>query len=194
MKKALILFVAVLLAMVSAGTARAESEVDRIIYLSVGYGVFVPGSDYEPIAGNGWEKGTDVNLSFVAQLEDLVAAGIDLHYANTEISHPMGIMTVNITGFEPMVYIQKRNAKLQPYGAIGVGFYFNSISGVLGPIISADIKQGMGLVLKGGARYFITDKFFLGGSLKLFSDEYEGEGETSDFGGSSMNIDLGFAF
>lgn len=194
MKKALILSVMILLALAFSGNALAQDEVDRDIYLGIGYGTFTPGSDYESIAGNEWENGTDFNLTFIAQLEDLFALGIDLHYASTEVRFPGGIMTVNITGLEPMLYIQKRNAKLQPYGAIGAGFYFNSVSGVYGPFVGADIKEGMGIVIKGGARYFLTDKFFLGGSIKYFSDEYEEGGETFEFGGSSMNFDLGIAF
>ncbi len=197
MRKAIILpvlIIAVSLVLVLAGTARAEDEVDRDIYLGMGYGVFVPGSDYDSINGSDWENGADFNLSFVAQLEDLFAAGIDLHYAHTEITAAGAIMTVNITGIEPMIYIQKRNAKLQPYGAIGVGFYFNSVSDVIGPFVGADIQEGIGLVLKGGLRYFVTDHIYLGGHVKYFSDEYESEGETFEFGGSAMNFDVGFAF
>ncbi len=197
MMKALILtilIIAVSLAPVFAGTARAEGEVDRDIYLSMGYGVFVPGSDYESISENDWENGADFNFSFVAQLEDMVALGMDIHYAHTEDTSPLSIVIVNIMGLEPMVYIQKRNAKLQPYGAIGVGFYFNTVQGVSGSFVGADIQEGIGIVLKGGVRYFVTDKFFLGGHVKYFSDEYESEGETFEFGGSAMNFEVGFAF
>ena len=195
MKKALILSVAVSLALVFAGNAFAQSDVDRDIYLSGGFGIFIPGPGFEPIAGNDWENGTDVSFSIVSQQSDIFAVGLDLHYYGTEMNFPAGIITVNVVGLEPMLMLQRRNADFQPYGGIGAGFYFNTISGVYGPFVGSDVLKGVGPLIKGGARYFLGDKFFIGGHLKMFSNESEMyDGSTFDFGGTSANIDLGFAF
>ena len=195
MKEALILSVAVSLALVFAGNSLAQSDVDRDIYLSGGFGIFIPGPGFEPIAGGDWENGTDVSFSIVSQQSDIFAVGLDLHYYSTEVNFPAGIITVNVVGLEPMLMLQRRNADFQPYGGIGAGFYFNTISGVYGPFVGSDVLKGVGPLIKGGARYFLGDKFFIGGHLKMFSNESEMyDGSTFDFGGTSLNFDLGFAF
>lgn len=171
-----------------------QDDIDRDIYLSVGLGSFTPSSDYEPLNGSEWENGPDVNLSFAAQLRDMIAGGIDLHYSRTEVNHSYGILMVNVTGAEFLAYLQQAEARFQPYVALGLGVYFNSFSGTTGAGMAANIETGMGLVLKGGARMFITENLFLGGNLKLFSDESEYNGQERSFGGTAMNLELGVAF
>ena len=199
MRKALILTVALVaasLVLSFSGAALAEGDLDRDIYLSAGYGVFIPAGDfYEPIGGNDWENGADVNFSLVSQQSDIFAVGLDLHYYGTEVNFPAGIITVNVVGLQPMLMLQRRNADFQPYAGIGAGFYFNTLQGVSGPGIVNDIYKGVGPLIKGGARYFLSKKFFIGGHLKMFSNESDmDDGTTIDFGGSSMNFEVGFAF
>ena len=198
MRKALILLVvlgAASLVLVFSGAALAQGDADRDLYLSAGYGVFIPGGDYEPIGGNDWENGADWNFSLVSQQSDIFAVGLDLHYYKTEVNFPAGIIHINVIGLEPMLMLQRRNANFQPYAAIGAGFYFNTVQGFEGIYIGNEVYKGVGPLIKGGARYFLGEKFFIGGHLKMFSNESEmDDGSTFEFGGSSMNFEVGMAF
>lgn len=179
--------------------ALAEDGQERRGYLSVSYGSFDPGSDYGIINGNDWETGNDLTLSIAAPFTGdtgrYFGMGIDLHFYHTEVVTPLGVITVNVVGLEPMLYLQNNDARLQPYAGIGIGFYHNTVSDVGPGVAGIDMEEGAGPLLKGGLRVFPGKKFFLGGYAKLFSNEVEdSDGSTMDFGGTSYNFELGLAF
>jgi hypothetical protein len=180
-------------------SALAEDEKERRGYLSVSYGTFEPGSDYGIINGNEWETGNDLTISiaapFYGDIGRYIGMGFDLHFFHTEVITAFGVISVNVVGVEPMVYFQKNTARIQPYAAIGIGFYQNSLSYVGPGVAGIGMDEGGGMVLKGGIRLFPGKRFYLGGYAKRFMNEIEdSDGSKMDLGGTSYNFELGVAF
>ena len=188
MRNILAAFVLVLTLALSAAPARADDNL-----LSVNIGGFMPGTGYD----NTYDSlGPMMGISLVRVNE---FAGLEVGLSGFDIGST-GSGT-SALGLEVLVHFQGQDYDIQPFMALGMGYYKTQFwSSTMGPIDN----YGSGLVLKAGARYYFKpegqyvteqDKYFMGAYFKYFSNmlSYPVRYNVSDVdaGGMALCFEIG---
>lgn len=203
MKKRIIFVSMVVMSMIVFGVVSTSIAADNKFLLSLGGGVFTPGSD-----ASDYNQSTNISLSGTWTASDMFALGVDINHNKMDFSQTIFssqyTSEVETTSLEFLFYIQPNAWKVQPYIALGFGDYFNTVTNKWGGATVYDSSgSGFGVVVKGGVRAFIGDNFFIGAYAKYFTNNQEvkyiywngtSTTETYDIGGTVVNAEIGFRF
>lgn len=184
------------------------AEPRRNNWLSVGYGGFNPGGD---LGDAGYLGGPNITLSYVRLFENYFGFEIDLNRYSAEyegriLGHSYR-EDLTTTSIEFLFLVRPNDEELpdlQPYVGIGLGSYVNEFSyDWEGQSAWSDSRMGAGFVAKAGLRLFLTDRMYIGGSAKYFTNNQEvyvidvygnRQTETLQIGGCTAYGELGFSF
>ena len=172
----------------------------RTFYFAGSIGGFAPSADYDDKLGGAWTGGSDMAVDVGVFLSEYMGLEVGLHVYTAATDEVAGLtQEAGTVGIETLVTFQSRDAALQPFGGLGLGYYANTLAVKLGgATVAEDSGGGVGLVLKGGVRGFVTDRVFVQGYIKAFSNQQEadlgGYTDTVNLGGVSYNAGVGVAF
>ena len=172
----------------------------RAFYFAGSIGGFAPSADYDDKLGGVWTGGSDMAIDAGVFLSEYMGFEVGLHVYTAETDEVAGLtLEVGTVGLETLITFQSRDAALQPFGGLGFGYYANTLAVKFGgSTVAEESGSGVGLVLKGGVRGFVTDNVFVQGYIKAFSNQQEvdfgGYPDTVNFGGTSYNAGVGVAF
>ncbi len=147
-----------------------------------------------------WENGADLTATYTRLIGNHFAFEGGYHAYGSTFDEGAVEGAFVSTGLEAMFLYVPLHGRVMAYVGGGLGLYSNYIEvEVNGTTVLDDEGSAAGAVLKGGVRAHITKRFYVGGFLKAFSNnqefEYEnGDEETINMGGSTVNFELGFAF
>lgn len=195
-----IIFIIVVLFMATAVQA-AEPYGGKRNYMTFSLGGYWPSGDLDD---EGYKSGGDFNFSYMRSMKDWFGFGAGAHMYGSQSSTLTGdIDKGNFAslGVEMMFYMQPNHWQIQPYFGIGPAIYYNALQYEVDSNGDKLDESGVGLggVLKVGLRAFVTQRFFLGMSLKGFSNSWnldidETQDKTLNFGGGVLALELGFTF
>ncbi len=172
----------------------------RAFYFAGSIGGFAPSADYDDKLGGAWTGGSDMAVDVGVFLSEYMGFEVGLHVYTAETDEVAGLtLETGTVGIETLVTFQSRDASLQPFGGLGFGYYANTLAVKFGgSTVAEESGSGVGLVLKGGVRGFVTDNVFVQGYIKSFLNQQEmdigGYPDTVNFGGGSYNAGVGVAF
>jgi hypothetical protein len=160
-------------------------------------GTFSPKEDFM----SDFDTGTTFAATYVTHASDLFAFGIDIAFSQTEAKDDiLGTEykdTLSTLGLEALIYIQPKDAKVQPYAGIGLGVYGNNVaSEINGNEYYDDSGSAFGVVGKAGLRFYLDNKFFIGGYAKYYTnnqdfEETNGNTEELNIGGTCLMFEIG---
>ena len=131
MKKSIVVLIVVvcilgMLGVVST-TSAADSGVRNKFLLSLGCGIFKPGSD-----ASDYKQSPNLSLSSSWMAGDFFAVGMDLNYNKIDLSQVISgknyTSEIATTSLELLFYIQPNAWKVQPYFGVGAGDYYNNVT------------------------------------------------------------------
>ncbi|TWI74097.1 outer membrane protein with beta-barrel domain [Desulfobotulus alkaliphilus] len=148
-----------------------------------------------------FDTGYTVTASYVTAASDLFAYGVDLAFNQTEATGKIGVfedkVTLSTLGLEALIYIQPKDAKVQPFVGAGIGLYVNNLNAKLNNVeYFDDSGSGFGFVGKAGLRLFLDNKFYIGGYGKYYSNDqdfenYDKSKTTHNLGGTCFVFEIG---
>jgi len=163
-------------------------------------GVYQPAKDDKASSDDDWENGGDLTATYTRLFGNhfAVEAGMHAYATNYDKHHVEGERSHS--GVEILALYVPIHGRIMPYIGGGLGQYFNHIKvKVYGNKIIDDDGSATGVVIKGGLRAHITQRFFIGGFIKGWTNnqvvEFEnGHKDALAYGGSSINFEAGIAF
>ena len=199
MKKALMAVVLVLC--MAASVQAADPYGGKFNSFTFSLGGYWPGGDMDD---EGYKSGADFDVIYMRVLQDWFGFGCGTHFYGSQskkTTADIGDGSASAFGIEMLLMVQPNQWQVQPYIGIGPAIYYNYLAydddvdddGV------DDSGVGLGGILKAGVRIYITERFFSGLSVKVFSNNWnldveENRDKTYDFGGGVLAFDLGFTF
>jgi hypothetical protein len=163
-------------------------------------GPYYPAKDNDDPSDDEWETGADLTVTYTRLIGNHFAVETGLHSYATTFDEGDVEGERSTGGVEVMALYVPIHSRIMPYIGGGLGFYSNRLRVEVNDneIVDEEGSAG-GVVLKGGIRAHLTQRFFLGGFVKAWTNnqrvEFEnGDEETLNFGGSSINFEVGLAF
>ncbi|MCB9481782.1 MAG: outer membrane beta-barrel protein [Desulfobacteraceae bacterium] len=160
-------------------------------------GSFTPKEDFM----SEFDTGYTFAATYTRNASDMFAYGIDVAFSQTEATADLygseDKVTLSTLGLEALIYIQPKDARVQPYVGIGLGLYGNNITGELNDVEYYDESgSAVGFIGKAGVRLFLDNKFFVGGYAKYYTNDqefeyYNGDTETKNIGGTCFMFEIG---
>lgn len=181
----------------------AVAEMKHSISFSVGY--------VQPNSGDldHYKSSTDFGISYDYSFNTFFGLMIDGHRYSVKAdncgSDEIECSRVTTMGIEPMLVLQYPINKWTPYLAVGSGLYSNDVKTIRYGYDYIDSDGfGYGFVGKAGVRYQLTNRFFLGGFAKGFTNSQKLDSEdsygnstgssTKNLGGYTANFEIGLDF
>ena len=159
-----------------------HSNASAEVYLSGYAGAFTPSSDYS----DSWNSaGTDLGLSYV-MINEYAGFEVALHTYKIDAVEPFEDSILG-TGLDFLVHFQQENVTFQPFAAFGLGYIKTTLTSPLGD----EKSDGLGVLMKLGARYFITKNLFISGYFKRFKNNADIIGFSGNLGGDAIIIEAG---
>ncbi len=199
MKKIIVMTILALLTVTAVQAAEPYGGKHNYIMFSLGG--YWPNEELED---EGYKSGGDFDAGYMHTLGGLFGFGLGTHLygsrsKKTEVD--IGDGDFAAAGIEMLFFVQPNSWRIQPYLGLGPAIYYNFLE------YGADVDNekidetgvGLGLVIKAGARVFLTERFFSGLSLKGFANQWnldldQNTDKTYNFGGMVLAFELGFTF
>lgn len=175
-RKLIVCMLSLLMAVAFVGQAHAGTKL-----LSLNFGQFSPGSDYDST----WDGEEAAGLVFDYISESYW--GIEAAFKIYDAVQDSGTDR-SVEGFELLATVQQPGVTFQPYLGIGYGAYDSTTS----TTAWEDSQSAQGVVLRAGLRYYAGEKLCLGlhySTVEAYSDR-----KSTDFGGDSLELSAGYVF
>lgn len=171
-----LLAIAMLAAPASAGTSFDDQE----NLVSVYGGLFIPRDRFDT---SYIDAGLDAGFSLI-RVNEYTGLEMGIHTFYLPNSGGPDAKTI---GGELLVHFHQMDVTLQPYFALGLGVYQSEIQTSYG-YVSAN---GTGMVLKLGARYYLSKKYFIGAFYKRFTNNVVVNRTGLNLGGTCLCFEVG---
>jgi hypothetical protein len=163
--------------------------------LSASVGTFSPNDDDL----ENWNDGSAVDFSYVNSFSRNLAWMFNLAITNTDYDGATYEEELTTVGGEMLLLLQSTQNEFQPFIGGGIGIYSNAYEYTESDGSTyQDSGSAVGFVGILGARYFITQKVFIKGQGKIYSNyqevNYYYGTKTYNFGGRVLQAGLGFRF
>ena len=191
----------IMIVFLASAVQAAEPFGGKRNYMTFSLGGYWPSEDLDD---EGYKSGGDFNFSYMRSTTDWFGFGAGTHIYGSQSSTLTGDIQKSdfgSLGVEMMFYVQPNHWQIQPYFGIGPAIYYNYLEFEIDTNQDKADESGVGLggVIKAGLRAFVTQRFFLGMSLKGFTNSWnldidENRDKTLNFGGGVLAFELGFTF